>query len=398
MNSFRRATRFALAILTLIIGGLSLSAAEKTSDRQRLLYVASPGVRDYLEWGGHGVLVFDIDNGHRFVKRISLAGYGVDAKGKVLNVKGVCASARTGRLYVSTLQQLICIDLATDKVVWQRAFDQGCDRMSISPDGKVIYLPSLEKDVWYIVDAASGSEIKRLEPKSKSHNTVYGLDGKHVYMAGLGSPLLSVARTDNHTIERKVGPFSASIRPFTVNAAQTLVFVNVNELLGFEIGDLKTGKKLHRVEVQGFEKGPVKRHGCPSHGIGLTPDEREIWVCDAHNSHLHIFDATAMPPKQIASIAVREQPGWVTFTLDGTLAYPSTGEVIDVKSRKKCSPRSPTKKAAPSTARKCSNSISPTAGRSQMETSLASAGKWGVERGVWSERMNDNGVAKLSRS
>jgi argininosuccinate synthase len=31
---------------------------------------------------------------------------------------------------------------------------------------------------------------------------------------------------------------------------------------------------------------------------------------------------------------VREQPGWITFSLDGRLAYPSTGEVIDVASRK----------------------------------------------------------------
>ena len=86
--------------------------------------------------------------------------------------------------------------------------------------------------------------------------------------------------------------------------------------------------------MQGFEKGPVKRHGCPSHGIGLTPDEKEIWVCDAHNSRLHVFDATVMPPKQVASIKLREQPGWVTFSLDGRCAYPSTGEVIDTKTKK----------------------------------------------------------------
>jgi hypothetical protein len=109
--------------------------------------------------------------------------------------------------------------------------------------------------------------------------------------------------------------------------------VNVNDLLGFEIGDLRTGKMLHRVEVQGVEHGPVKRHGCPSHGVGLTPDEREIWLCDGHNSQLHVFDATSLPPRQVASIALREQPGWVTFSLDGTYAYPSTGEVIDVAAR-----------------------------------------------------------------
>jgi hypothetical protein len=78
----------------------------------------------------------------------------------------------------------------------------------------------------------------------------------------------------------------------------------------------------------------VKRHGCPSHGIGLTPDERELWLTDAANSRLHIFDSTVMPPQQKASIVVRDQPGWVTFSLDGNYAYPSTGDVIDVKRRK----------------------------------------------------------------
>jgi hypothetical protein len=143
-----------------------------------------------------------------------------------------------------------------------------------------------------------------------------------------------VADTSHHTIVRHVGPFSAPIRPFTVNGRQTLCFVNVNELLGFEVGDLRTGKMLHRVEVQGFERGPVKRHGCPSHGIGLTPDERELWVTDAANSRMHIFDATVLPPRQLESVELRDQPGWITFRLDGQHAWPSTGDVIDVASRR----------------------------------------------------------------
>ena len=48
-------------------------------------------------------------------------------------------------------------------------------------------------------------------------------------------------------------------------------------------------------------------------------------------SGVHVFDATVMPPKQVASIKVRDEPGWVTFSLDGRYAYPSTGEVIDVE-------------------------------------------------------------------
>ena len=323
------------ALLLLIVPARAVAESRgQRVDRQRLLYVASPGVRNYVHWGGHGILVFKIDTGHRFVKRISLEGIGVGEQGRVPNVKGICASAATGRLYVSTLRHLICIDLATDEILWQKEFDLGCDRMAIAPDGQIIYLPSLERDVWYVVNARSGEEIKRILTKCRAHNTVYGLDGKHVYLADRGSPNLAVATTDDHTVERTIGPFGGLIRPFTVNRAQTLVFVTVDDLLGFEIGDLKTNRRIHRVEVKGFPKGEPERHACPSHGIGLTPDEREIWVCDAFNRRLHIFDATVMPPKPSGSIPLREQPGWVTFSLDGTLAYPSTGEVIDVETRK----------------------------------------------------------------
>jgi DNA-binding beta-propeller fold protein YncE len=313
---------------------LPLRADEvKATETQRLLYVAVPGIRDYLERGGHGVLVFDMDHGHRFVRRIAARGLN-PADGKPLNVKGVVANAATQRLYVSTLQFVTCFDLLTDKILWQKAYEGGCDRMALSPDGRVMYLPSLEKDHWHVVDALSGDIIKRLNVKAGAHNTLYGPDGKYAYLAGLKAPLLRVADTATHTIVKEVGPFSAAIRPFTINGRQTLAFVNVNGLLGFEVGDITTGKKLHRVEVEGFKPGVPKRHGCPSHGIGLTPDETQLWLCDAANQRLHVFDATVMPPKQIASIQVRDDPGWITFSLDGKFAYPSTGEVIDVATRK----------------------------------------------------------------
>ena len=47
---------------------------------------------------------------------------------------------------------------------------------------------------------------------------------------------------------------------------------------------------------------------------------------------MHIFDTTVMPPKPIANIKVRDEPGWITFSLDGKYAYPSTGDLIDVAS------------------------------------------------------------------
>jgi hypothetical protein len=320
------ATLLTLSALAPSAGGDGAGAKER-----RYLYVVSPGIRNYLEFGGAGVLVFDIDDGHKFVKRIETPA---SRAKKPENIKGVCACAATKRLYFTTLTNLYCLDLVSEKTLWEKSLPGGCDRMALTPDGKVLYVPSLEKDHWNVVDAAGGELLTSIVTKSGSHNTVCGLDGKRVYLAGLRSPLLAVADTATHKVVQKVGPFGNSVRPFTVNADQTLCFVNVNGLLGFEIGDLKTGKKLHRVEVEGFKQGKIKRHGCPSHGVGLTPDEKEIWVCDAANNRVHVFDATVMPPKQLASIELREQPGWVTFSMNGQYAYPSTGDVIDTKTRK----------------------------------------------------------------
>ena len=303
---------------------------------KRLLYVAVPGIRNYLEYGGAGVLVYDIDAGHKLLRRIPTDYRDTqdppDAPPE--NVKGVCASAKTGRLYVSTLTRMACIDLKTDRRLWVKRYPDGCDRMSISPDGRVIYCPTLEKEHWNVVDAVSGELLKRIETKSGSHNTVYGADGTKVYLGGLRSPMLFVADTSTHTVAKQVGPFGGAVRPFTVNGAQTRAYVCVNDLLGFEVGDLVTGKLIHRVEVPGVKPGPVKRHGCPSHGVGLTPDEREAWVVDAFNQQVHFYDATAAPPKYLSSLKVRDEPGWVTFTIDGRYGYPSTGEVVDVRTKK----------------------------------------------------------------
>src|SRR5437868_7489831 len=104
------------AVLLLICISTAQAAASASGDK-KFLYVAEPGIRDYLEYGGHGILVFDIDHDHQFVRRIASAG--LSEKGKPLNVKGICANATTRRLYVSTIKTLMSFDLATEKLLWE---------------------------------------------------------------------------------------------------------------------------------------------------------------------------------------------------------------------------------------------------------------------------------------
>lgn len=302
-----------------------------TGGTGRYLYVATPGIIDYLGYGGHGLLVFDIDDDHKFVKRIPTRGFHAD--GTPSNVKGIDVSVPLNSVYISTLEGMQRIDLSTEEVVWEIAFEGGCDRMSISPDGMTMYLPSLEKEFWNVVNTETGDIIAKIDVDTSAHNTIYGPSGTRAYMADYKSPWLFVADTNTHKIVQKIGHFGAPVRPFTMKSDESIVYVNVDHLLGFEVGDLRTGEKLATVRVQGWDNGPVQRHGNPSHGIALTPDEREIWVCDGVNMRMHVFSAEA-PYQQLTTIALRDMPGWVTFTIDGQYAYASSGEVIHAKTRK----------------------------------------------------------------
>jgi len=105
-------------ILTLLLSLVSLlgAAEPKRPADGRFLYVAVPGIRNYLEYGGHGVLVFDIDRGHTFVRRVPAAGR--NAEGKPLNVKGVVSRAATGRSMVAA-----CRSWFSRRFSWRRKRD-----------------------------------------------------------------------------------------------------------------------------------------------------------------------------------------------------------------------------------------------------------------------------------
>src|SRR6476620_1393808 len=128
-----------LLVVPLTFVCLSIAGAEEPL--RRYLYVVCPGIRNYLDYGGAGVLVFDIDNGHKFVRRIVTPA---SRETTPDNIQGVCACAATKRLYFTTRSKLYCLDLQTEQLVWESSPPKGTDRMSITPDGGVLYVPSFE--------------------------------------------------------------------------------------------------------------------------------------------------------------------------------------------------------------------------------------------------------------
>ena len=108
-----------LFITTLVFGDI---------ETRRLLYMSTPdgaqpegrskkGTEDFA-----GILVFDIDDGHKFVKRIEVP---IFKEG----LRGFTGNAKTHSVYYSTTnRRLGRFDIETEKVVWDRLYPAGCDR------------------------------------------------------------------------------------------------------------------------------------------------------------------------------------------------------------------------------------------------------------------------------
>jgi DNA-binding beta-propeller fold protein YncE len=319
--------------------------------------------------GEGGLDVFDIDNNFARVGTITLpqtSGHGI---------RGVAVSPSTHTLYVSYGGDggsegdgsLLAYDLVAQKLLSTQNYSHGIDSMAITPDGRTIYMPDGElagDGKWYVVNAATGVETGAVIDTGAGtgdngpHNTVVGLTGQHVYMgdrnlAGAGSNYLYVASTATNRVTMRVGPFRSGIRPFTVNKAETLVYTSVTGYEGFQVGDLTTGKVLYTVPITRPSRASCPNSGAsdPSHGVSLSPDEKQLYVLDWPCNEVAVFDVSGVPgsaPTQIATVPVHQfnmdqtpctydclGDGWLLHSSDGRYVFVGdSGDVIDTSTQK----------------------------------------------------------------
>jgi hypothetical protein len=302
----------------------------------------------------HGIYVYDIDHRGALVKHVDVPTSGA--------VRGAVASEATGMLYISYGSNriggsMLKYDLATDQVVWTKHYPFGVDSMSISPDGKTIYMPTGEAAAggdWKVIDAGGGKVTSSIASGGLGpHNTVVSSDGSHVYLGPRRTNYLEMANTRTDRVIQRIGPVGGTggVRPFTIDGNQNLAFITLSGFLGFQVADIRTGRILYTVPVHGFSS----RGGAPSspsHGISLSPDETEIYLLDSANNYVHVFDVTGLPesaPRQVADIRLLGELypsgspcthnclkyGWLHHSRDGRYVFVGEeGSVIDTRLRK----------------------------------------------------------------
>lgn len=306
---------------------LSLSVAITAEPGlKRYLYLSTPDAAQMSD-ARPGILVFDIDEGHRFVRRIDVPEFKE-------GLRGFCGNlVRRAAYYSMTSGRLGAWDLEAEKVLWENTFPAGCDRACITPDGATLYVPT---GWWYrgddggflVVKAATGELTKRITAGPQAHNSVASLDGRFVYLGT--ETKLSVYHAKDGSLVREIKPVGESgVFPFTVDSRNRHAYVCLGKQIGFDMVNLIDGTVPYRVTAG---EQPIAHR---THGAALTPDEKELWLSDQEGRKLFIFDATQTPPAQSGSVDLSEGGhGWITFSLDGRYAWCHTPDVIDARTRK----------------------------------------------------------------
>ncbi len=299
------------------------------------------------------IYVYDIDNGFSLVKTFSLPQLAAGTRGMTMVPNSdILYIMYGGDGGANGNGSVLAYNLVTEKVVWTVHLETGIDSGMISPDGKLLYVPTGENSpsgIWNILSTSNGAVVGTIQGGANAHNTVVSKNGQYVYLAGRDYNYLGVYEASTGTV-RYVGPLIAGVRPFTVNGSNTLAFTTATEIDGFQVSSITTGKVLFTVSF-----GPITIElpdSAPSHGISLQPDEKELYVVDSVNKLVRDYDvsrvAEGVAPTQITAIPVAGlagttspcaydcgRGGWLQRSLNGRYVFVGdSGDVIETATRK----------------------------------------------------------------
>jgi len=264
----------------------------------------------------------------------------------VQEIKGIEASHGVGfspdgkRVYISNeaASTLEVVDQKSGKILKHIPLSGRPNNIAVTPDGKRIVVAITEPGTLDIVDTVAQKVSKTIPMSGRLHNTYVTPDGKYAISGSVRNKFMNVVdlATEKTAWEIK---FDSGVRCMAIEAnadgSTRRVFFQLSNLHGFAVVDFAARKEVARIvfpdEPKGY--GAVEGRvaaGVPSHGIGVAPDGKSLWV----NSHvanavfayslpdLKLLGHAALPDVKLAGREpIGSIPDWLTFAPDSKTVY-----------------------------------------------------------------------------
>jgi YVTN family beta-propeller protein len=270
---------------------------------------------------------------------------------------GVVFSPDANRVYISNESESVLdvVDRESGKILKKVSLSGHPNNLTITKDGARV-LVGIREDPGSVdvIDTNSLARTKSIPVDGSVHNIYVTPDGKFAVSGSIEHKAATVIdlRTEEVVWEIK---FDRSVRPMAFEAnpdgSTRRFFAQLSGFNGFAVVDFTTHKEVARIRLPadpGGFGGVEERLGTPSHGIGVAPDGRSLWVSSTVANatfkyslpDLQLVGHCKLPLIQpVNHAAVGVVPEWITFTPDSERVYVSNSgarsvSVIDVRTLK----------------------------------------------------------------
>ena len=239
------------------------------------------------------------------------------------------------RIYVTNGSDhfLDVLDRKTGKSIKRVPISGHPNDLAVTPDGKrVLICISETPGALDIIDTTSLVKIKTIPMKSRMHDIVVTEDGKY---AVAGSPQGQFAAFFDLRTEELAGmmDFDQGVMPLAIENAPDgsgrRLFIQLNQTNGFAVIDFAKRQEVTRIKLPD-EPRAFSSAGAPSHGMGVAPDGKTIWVTSRRSNSVFAYSLPDFKLLGHVPLPVLNLPGkppigagpnWVTFTHDSSKVY-----------------------------------------------------------------------------
>jgi YVTN family beta-propeller protein len=270
---------------------------------------------------------------------------------------GIAFSPDGARIYVSNEAESVLdvVDRSTGAILRKVPLSARPNNLAITKDGgRVLVGIRAETGVVDVIDTSSLTLTKSIPVDGSVHNVFVTPDGKYGVSGSIENKSATVIDLQLEKPVWKV-QFDRPVRPmaFETNpdGSTRRIFVQLSDFNGFAVVDFQKRAEVLRIELPrepggfGVAEG---RTSTPSHGIGVAPDGKSLWV---NSTFANAVFKYSLPVLRLVGYAPLPEvrpaghgptgsvPEWITFTPDSKTLYVSNSgarsvSAIDVNTLK----------------------------------------------------------------
>ena len=261
---------------------------------------------------------------------------------------GINFSPDGSRVYVSNESDstLDVFDQKSGNLIKKVTLSDHPNNISVAKDGRIVVGIARDPGALDIIDPVSLTRTKSIPVHGRLHNVYVTPDSKYVITGSVRSKFLTVIDLQTESVAWEY-LFDAGVRPMTIEAnpdgSTKRIFVQLSRLDGFAVLDFAKREEVARIKVPELHAGvemDAGRIDSPSHGIGVSPDGKTLWVTSIPQNaafaysldDLKLLGQVTLPDLKLPGRAAigGAVPNWVTFTPDGKTVYISNAGLRSV--------------------------------------------------------------------